>query len=129
MIRISGVTLADKKQIRFALPYIKGIGKNNVINVLTTLSISPLTKVMDLTDEEVLKLRNHIEEHHVVEEDLKRVVKENVARHVRILSFRGSRHKKSLPVRGQTTKTNSRTVRGNVRKTAGSGRTKTEGKT
>jgi small subunit ribosomal protein S13 len=129
MIRISGVTLADKKQIRFALPYIKGIGKNNVIDVLTALSISPLTKVMDLTDEEVLKLRNHIEENHVVEEDLKRVVKENVARHIRILSYRGSRHKKGLPTRGQTTKTNSRTVRGNVRKTAGSGRTKSEGKT
>jgi small subunit ribosomal protein S13 len=129
MIRISGVTLADKKQIRFALPYIKGIGKNNIKKILEDCSITPTTKVMDLTDDNVLKLRNLIEEKYIVEEDLKRVVKENIARQVRIASYRGTRHKKGLPVRGQTTKTNSRTVRGNTRKTAGSGRTKSEGKT
>ena len=129
MIRISGVTLADKKQIRFALPYIKGVGKNNVKNILADCKIKPETKVMDLSEDQVLKLRTIIEEQFTVEEDLKRVVKENVARHVRIATYRGLRHKKGLPVRGQTTKTNSRTVRGNTRKTAGSGRAKNADKT
>lgn len=129
MIRISGVILQDKKQVRFALPYVKGIGKNNVKELLASCKIKPETKVSDLTDEQVLKLRNYIEEKLVVEEDLKREVKENIVRHVRMLTYRGSRHKRGLPVRGQTTKTNSRTVRGNTRKTAGSGRAKSADKT
>lgn len=129
MIRISGVTLHDKKQVRFSLPYVKGIGKNNILKILAACKIKPETKVADLTDDQVLKLRNYIEESLVVEEDLTRQVKENIGRHVRLLSYRGTRHKKGMPVRGQTTKTNSRTVRGNVRKTAGSGKIKSEGKT
>lgn len=129
MIRISGVTLADKKQIRFALPYVKGIGKNNIHAILKACLIAETTKVAELTDAQVLAIRTYIEEKLIVEEDLRRQVKENINRHVRLLTFRGMRHKKGLPVRGQTTKTNSRTARGNTRKTAGSGRNKSSDKT
>lgn len=129
MIRISGVILQEKKQVRYALPYVKGIGKNNVKELLVACNIEPTTKVADLTDDQVLAVRNYIEANLVVEEDLKRQVKENVVRHVRLLTYRGTRHKRGMPVRGQTTRTNSRTVRGNTRKTAGSGRTKSADKT
>jgi small subunit ribosomal protein S13 len=129
MIRISGVNLKPTQQVRFALPNVKGIGKNNVLHLLDHCSIVPTTLVENLADAQVLAIRTYIEENLVVEEDLKRQVKENIARHVRIKTYRGHRHSKGMPVRGQTTRTNSRTVRGNVRKTAGSGKNKSADKT
>lgn len=129
MIRISGVTLDDKAQIRFALSRVKGIGKNNVKTILDLLKIEHSKKVGDLNDDEVLSIRTYIDENLIVEEDLVRQQKENIAHYIRTGSWRGLRHKAGMPVRGQTTKTNSRTVRGNVRKTAGSGKIKSEGKT
>jgi small subunit ribosomal protein S13 len=129
MIRISGVTLQDKKQIRFALSLVKGIGKSNVKKLLDKLSIPHTKHVDELTEEEILGIRTEIESSYVVEENLQRDVKINIDRLKRIGSWRGLRHKAGMPTRGQTTKTNSRTVRGNVRKTAGSGKIKSEGKT
>ena len=129
MARISGVTLKDNQQIRFALSLIKGVGKSNVKIILADLKISPIVLVKDLTEEQTVAITNKLNGDYLIEEDLFRQQKENIARHIRIATFRGLRHKAGLPVRGQTTKTNSRTVRGNVRKTAGSGRVKAEGKT
>jgi small subunit ribosomal protein S13 len=129
MIRIASVTLPDNKQIRFALSIIRGVGKSNVKDILSKLSIAPTTKVKDLTDEHIFAIRTEIDVNYVVEEDLMRQKKENIAHYIRTGTYRGLRHKTGMPVRGQTTKTNSRTVRGNVRKTAGSGRIKSEGKT
>jgi small subunit ribosomal protein S13 len=128
MIRIAGVTLPDNKQIRFALSIVKGVGKSNVKVILDQANISFTTLVKDLTELQVLAIRTHLDTI-LTEEDLVRHTKENISHYVRIGAWRGLRHKAGMPVRGQRTRTNSRTVRGNVRKTAGSGRTKSEGKT
>ena len=129
MIRISGVVLDDNKQIRFALSNVKGVGKSNVKVILDKLAIPHTTIVKDLDADQVLSIRKELEESYIVEEDLRRIVKENIDRHIRSKSWRGLRHKAKMPVRGQRTKTNSRTVRGNVRNTAGSGRAKSAGLT
>ncbi len=129
MIRIAGITLNGKKQARFALTPIKGVGKSNVKVILKELEIDPITKLDDLDDQVINKLRNYIENNYLVEADLRRKVQGDIKRLIDINSHRGYRHKNGLPVRGQTTKTNSRTRRGNVRKTAGSGRAKSADKT
>jgi small subunit ribosomal protein S13 len=129
MIRIAGVNLSPKKQIRFAITNIKGIGKSNVKKILEALSI-PFDKALgDLDEKTLVELRNHIEANYTVEADLRRQQKADIERLVNIKCHRGLRHKANLPVRGQTTRTNSRTVRGNTRKTAGSGRAKSADKT
>lgn len=129
MIRIAGVNLDEKKQVRFALSIIKGVGKNNVKIILDTLKIDPTTKMGALTDSHIQSIRSHIDENYTVEADLTKQTKEHISRLIRIGSWRGLRHKAGMPVHGQTTRTNSRTVRGNVRKTAGSGRAKSAEKT
>lgn len=129
MIRISGVTLDPKKQVRFALTPIRGIGKSNVKSLLEELKIEPATKLGDLNDDQIKSIRTYIEENLTVEEDLSREKKSNIKRLIDIKCYRGMRHKAGLPVRGQTTKTNSRTCRGNKRFTAGSGRAKSAQKT
>lgn len=129
MIRIAGVTLKEDKQIRFALTPIKGIGKSNVKEVLAHFKIDPTTKLGDVDQKIIIELRNYIENTYVVEADLRRQIQANIKRLVDIKSYRGSRHRNGLPVRGQRTRTNSRTRRGNVRKTAGSGRAKAASKT
>ncbi len=129
MIRIAGVTLKENKQIRFALTPIKGIGKSNVKDVLKHFKIDPTIKLGDVDPKVIIELRNYIENNFIVEADLRRQVQANIKRLVDIKSYRGSRHRNSLPVRGQRTRTNSRTRRGNVRKTAGSGRIKAAAKT
>ena len=124
MIRIAGVTIDGQKQIRFALSIIKGIGKSNVKNILTELKIEPTVKMETLSEKEVAEIRSYVENNLIIEADLRRQNLGNIKRLVDIGTWRGKRHKLHLPVRGQRTKTNSRTVRGNTRSTAGSGKNK-----
>jgi small subunit ribosomal protein S13 len=128
-IRISGVTLQDKKHILFAITDIYGIGRPMAAKILQELEIDPEVATRDLTSEEEQSLREYIEKNMRVEGELRREISMNIKRHKDIGSYRGIRHAKHLPVRGQRTKTNSRTVRGNVRKTAGSGRKSSNEKT
>ncbi len=122
MARIAGITLPKEKRVEIGLTYIFGIGNSLANQILKEGSISPDKRVKDLTEEEVNKLREIIEKKYKVEGELKREVLLNIKRLKEIDSYRGSRHAKKLPVRGQRTKTNTRTVRGNVRRTMGSGR-------
>jgi len=128
MIRISGINLPDEKKIEVALTYVYGIGPSTSRSILKLLDIDPNTRTKQLSSEDANKLRNEIEKKYRVEGELKHEVKTNIKRLKEIGSYRGSRHSRGLPVRGQRTKTNSRTVRGNVRRTMGSGR-RTESKT
>jgi small subunit ribosomal protein S13 len=128
MIRISGINLPDEKKIEVALTYVYGIGPSTSRKILKLLGIDPNIKAKQLTSEDANNLRNEIEKRYRVEGELRHEVRMNVKRLKEIGSYRGSRHTRGLPVRGQRTKTNSRTVRGNVRKTMGSGR-RTESKT
>ena len=128
MIRISGINLPDEKIIEVALTYVYGIGPSTSKKLLKKLEIDPKTKPKLVSPEQANKLRDEIEKKHKVEGELKHEVKMNVKRLKEIGSYRGSRHQKGLPVHGQRTKTNSRTVRGNVRRTMASGR-RSESKT
>lgn len=129
MIRIAGVTLDGQKQIRFALSLIKGVGKSNVKDILVELKLKPEAKLDDLSEKEVAEIRSYVENNLIIEADLRRQNLSNIKRLTDIGTWRGKRHKLHLPVRGQRTKTNSRTARGNKRNTAGSGKNKAAGKT
>jgi small subunit ribosomal protein S13 len=120
--RIAGVNIPTEKKVKISLAYIYGIGFYRALEVLEAAKIDPEKRVKDLTEAEVNKIREIVEKKFVVEGDLKREVVGNIKRMKEIGCYRGVRHIKGLPVRGQTTKRNSRTVRGNVRKTMGSGR-------
>ena len=124
MIRISGKNINEKKQIRFALTPIKGIGKNNVKKLLAMMDIQGNTILDTLSEEMLTKLRNTIEDNFLIESDLRRTQMANIKHLIDVKCYKGDRHSKSLPVRGQTTKVNSRTVRGNKRLTGGSGKVK-----
>lgn len=128
-IRISGVTLQDKKHILYAITDIYGIGRPMAAKILQEIGISPEVFARDLTDKEQNTLREYIEKNIRVEGELRRETSMNIKHHRDIGTYRGLRHAKHLPVRGQRTRTNSRTVRGNVRKTAGSGRKSSDQKT
>ena len=127
MVRIAGITLPNKR-IEIALTYVYGIGPSRSCEILEKLGIKKDTRANDLTAAEEKTLRDEIEKNFKVEGELRRDVQANIKRLKEIGSFRGSRHAKGLPARGQRTKTNSRTVRGNTRKTMGSGRTKVDKK-
>ena len=129
MARIAGINLPQDKRIEVGLTYIFGIGRNLSNTILTQASIDRNKRVKELSDTEVNRLREIIEKNFKVEGELRRDVLMNIKRLKEIGSYRGSRHGRHLPVRGQRTKTNSRTVRGNVRKTMGSGRKLTGQKT
>jgi small subunit ribosomal protein S13 len=128
-VRIAGVTIPTEKRVVIALTYIFGIGNTKAASILATAKIDPSIRVKDLKDDEINKIRELIEKHNLVEGDLRRDTASNVKRLKEIGSLRGTRHSKNLPVRGQRTKTNSRTVRGNKRVTMGSGRAKAAQKT
>lgn len=128
MIRIAGINLPDEKRIEIALTYVFGIGPSTSRKLLKLLDIDQATRTKDLSAEDANRLRDEIEKKYKVEGELKHEVKMNIKRLKEIGSYRGSRHQKGLPVNGQRTKTNSRTVRGNVRRTMGSGR-RSESKT
>ncbi len=122
MARIAGVNIPDNKRIEIALTYIYGIGRTTSGKVLDELKLDKNSRVKDLSEKEINSLREEIEKKIRVEGELKHEVKMNVKRLKEIKCYRGMRHQKGLPVRGQRTKTNTRTVRGNVRRTMGSGR-------
>ncbi|MDO8436503.1 MAG: 30S ribosomal protein S13 [bacterium] len=122
MPRIAGINIPDNKQIEFALTYIYGIGRSSARKILLYVGIEPKKKAAELTANELAQLKDIIEKKYKIEGELRREVMMNVKRLKDISSWRGMRHMKGLPVRGQRTKTNTRTVRGNVRKTVGSGR-------
>lgn len=120
--RIAGVILDDKKRSEIGLTKIFGIGRSTALSILQKCKIDRNTKIGDLKDNEIAELRSAIEKNAVVEGDLRRERVSNIQRLKQIKSYRGSRHAKNLPARGQRSKTNSRTVRGNKRVTMGSGR-------
>lgn len=122
VVRISGVTLPNKKRVEIALTYLYGVGLSLSQKILRETKIDFNTRVESLTDQEANALREIIERSYKVEGDLKRQVLLNIKRLKEISAYRGTRHSRNLPTRGQRTKTNSRTVRGNVRRTMGSGR-------
>jgi small subunit ribosomal protein S13 len=122
MPRIAGVNIPEKKPIEIALTYIYGIGLSLAQKILAETGISPQKKASELTTDEVNKLKEIIEKKLKVEGELRREVMMNIKRLKDIACWRGIRHLRGLPVRGQRTRTNTRTVRGNVRKTVGSGR-------
>ncbi len=121
-MRIAGVNIPDNKKIEYALPYIYGIGLTLAKKIVKHCQIDPAKRAKDLTPQEVNKIRESIEKNYKIEGDLRREIMMNVKRLRELQSYRGVRHMRGLPVRGQRTKTNSRTRRGNVRKTMGSGR-------
>src|SRR3989338_8319496 len=122
MPRIVGVNIPENKRIEIALTYIYGVGRSLSKKILEKANIDLNKQAKDLTAQEVNNLKEIIEKSHKIEGDLRRQVMINIKRLKDIGSWRGVRHIKGLPVRGQRTKTNTRTIRGNVRKTIGSGR-------
>ncbi len=126
-MRILGITIPDNKKLEIGLTVIYGIGRPRAIEILKNAKVDKDSKAKDLIPEQENKIRELIEKYSV-EGDLKRKVSSNIKRLKDIKAYRGIRHMKRLPSRGQRTKTNSRTVRGNVRKTMGSGRKKVDKK-
>ncbi len=125
-MRITGVNIPDNKKIETALTYVYGVGHSSAINILTQTKINKDKLAKDLTPQEVNKLQTILDKEYQIGGELRQMAKRNINRLKEIQSYRGSRHARNLPARGQRTKSNSRTVRGNVRKTAGSGRRKAE---
>ena len=121
-VRIAGVNIPENKQILIALTYIYGIGKSLAAKILEKSKIDPMKRAQDLAERELGELRKIIEGDYKIEGDLRREIVGNIKRLREIKCWRGIRHLKGLPVRGQKTRKNSRTIRGNVRKTVGSGR-------
>ena len=124
-MRILGITLPENKRMEIGLTVVYGIGRPRALSILRAVKVDPGTKPKDLTVDQENAIRKLIESFKI-EGDLKREVAGNIKRLKDIKTYRGNRHARHLPARGQRTKTNSRTVRGNVRKTMGSGRRKEE---
>lgn len=118
MARISGVDLPREKRVEIGLTYVYGIGRVSATKILQQANVNPDTRCRDLTDEEVSRIRDVIDEHYVVEGDLKREVALNIKKLQEMGCYRGIRHRKGLPVRGQRTKTNARTRKGPKRTVA-----------
>ena len=112
MARISGVDLPRDKRIEYGLTYIYGIGHTTAVKILEETKVNPDTRVKDLSEDDISKIRDYIEKELQVEGDLRREVNQNIKRQIEIGSYRGVRHRKGLPVRGQTTKRNARTRKG-----------------
>jgi len=117
--RISGVDLPREKRVEVALTYIYGIGRTRAVKTLEATGVNPDTRVKDLTEDELVALRNHIDSSYQVEGDLRREVQADIRRKIEIGSYQGLRHRRHLPVRGQRTKTNARTRKGPKRTVAG----------
>jgi small subunit ribosomal protein S13 len=119
MARLAGVDLPRDKRLEIALTYIFGVGRTRAVETLAATGISGDKRAKDLTDEELLQLRNHIEANYKVEGDLRREVAADIRRKVEIGCYEGIRHRRGLPVRGQRTRTNARTRKGPKRTVAG----------
>ena len=119
MARISGVDIPNDKRIEVALTYIYGIGLTRSQAILASTGIGPDTRARDLTDEQVLRIRDFIDKNYMVEGDLRRDVRQNIGRLVEINCYRGQRHRRNLPVHGQRTRTNARQKRGARKTVAG----------
>jgi len=126
MPRIAGINIPDNKKIEIALTYIYGVGRSLSNRILNQAKIDPNVRANQLSPKQINDLREIVEKSYKIEGELRQEKMLNIKRLKEIGSYRGSRHSKKLPVRGQRTKTNTRTVRGNVRKTIGSGRRKPE---
>lgn len=129
MARVAGINIPNEKRIEASLPYVYGVGFPLAKKILAETKVDPNKRTKDLTEEELNKIRDYIEKNFKVEGQLRQQILLNIKRLKEIGAYRGTRHIKGLPVRGQRTKTNSRTRHGNVRKTAGSGKKKSADKT
>jgi small subunit ribosomal protein S13 len=123
-MRLLGVNIPDQKRIEASLTYIYGIGPKTALLILGEAKINPSKRTKDLTADDVNSIKLVVESKYRIEGELRQLVRANIERLKSLQTYRGTRHSRRLPVRGQRTKTNSRTVRGNVRKTAGSGKRK-----
>ncbi len=119
MARLSGVDLPRDKRVEVALTYIFGIGRTRAQESLEATGVNPDTRVRDLTEDDLVKLKNHIDDNYKVEGDLRREVQADIRRKVEIGCYQGLRHRRGLPVHGQRTKTNARTRKGPKRTVAG----------
>lgn len=126
MARIAGVTLPAAKRADIALTYIYGVGQVTAAKIIKASGVPGNVRVKDLTEEQTNQLRDAVEKNYKVEGELRRDVMSNIKRLKDIGSYRGTRHIRTLPARGQRTRSNSRTIRGNVRRTTGSGKRKLE---
>ena len=119
MARVAGVDIPNDKRLEFSLPYVYGIGRSRAKQIAAQTNIPPDKVVGDLTEEELVRLRAVVEGDYTVEGDLRRDVRQNIQRLIEINCYRGFRHRRGLPVRGQRTRTNARTRRGSKRTVAG----------
>ena len=119
MARLSGVDLPREKRVEIALTYIYGIGRTRATEPLAATGVNPDVRVKDLTEDDLVKLKNHIDENYKVEGDLRREVQADIRRKIEIGCYQGLRHRRGLPVHGQRTKTNARTRKGPKRTVAG----------
>ena len=119
MARISGVDIPNDKRLEIALTYIYGIGLTRSKEIIAGTGVNPDTRARDLTDDDIVKIRDYIDKHFIVEGDLRREVRQNIARLIEINCYRGQRHRRNLPVRGQRTRTNARQKRGARKTVAG----------
>ncbi len=123
MARISGIDIPRDKRVEVSLSYIYGIGRPSALKICSAVNVPIETKVRDLTDDEVSRIREFIDKNHTVEGELRKQVRQDIQRLIEISSYRGIRHRRGLPARGQRTKTNARTKRGARRTVAGKRRT------
>ncbi len=121
-MRIAGINIPDNKRVEVALTYIFGVGPTMSKKILGGTKVNPDKRAKDITPEEANKIKEYMEKNFKIEGELKREIIQNIKRKKDIASYQGTRHMRGLPVRGQQTKTNNRTRRGNARKTMGSGR-------
>ena len=119
MARLAGVDIPNEKRIEIALTYIFGVGRTRAKETLAATAINPDTRVKDLTDEQLITLRDYLEGNYKIEGDLRREIDADIRRKIQINCYQGQRHRKGLPVRGQRTKTNARTRKGPKRTVAG----------
>ena len=119
MARLAGVDIPNEKRIEIALTYIYGVGRTRAKETLAATGINPDTRVKDLTDEQLITLRDYLEGNYKIEGDLRREIDADIRRKIQINCYQGQRHRKGLPVRGQRTKTNARTRKGPKRTVAG----------
>ena len=125
-MRIAGINIPDQKRLDVALRYIYGVGPARAIQIIKQTGLDAAKRAKDLNAQEINQIKEYIEKNWKIEGELRSIIKQNIGLLKDMGSYRGSRHARRLPVRGQRTKTNSRTVRGNTRKTAGSGKRKVD---